>query len=150
MPFTDIAPPESTSNKTGISMSLSERGKAQIVRISFVKEAQAELFGGPVAGKRFFAKVGRGAHEGQLLLTQHDDGDLEAKGSMHGSANIKMKAWDLLPKGKRPAVQIELMEPAMGGFLFKLPAWAKPSGVGGKMESEFGLKKVGQGRSIME
>lgn len=80
MPFTDIAPPEIRSSKSGISCSLADgkRGAAGIFRISFTKAAQEQIFGGPIAGKRFFAKAGRGQDEGRLLLTPHEDGDLEA------------------------------------------------------------------------
>lgn len=141
MPFTDVAPPVETTNSTGISFSLSVGKKARTARISFNKQAQEEIFGGPIIGKKFFAKVGRGQDEGRLLIVQQDDGDLEAKAAMRGSASIRMKAWDLLPNDKRPAKSIELLEPSMGGFLFLLPSWARPTGVGGKMESEHGLKR---------
>lgn len=142
MPFTDVSPPEVVSSKTGISFSLSAGKKATVARVSFTAQAQEEIFGGSIAGKSFFAKVGRGADEGLLLIVQQKDGDLEAKSSMHGSASIKMKAWDLLPKDKRPAVQIECLRPEMGGFIFKLPPWAKPSGAGGKLEAEHGIKRT--------
>lgn len=142
MAFTDVAPPETWTNKTGISFSLSAPGKKKTatVRLSFTAVAQEEIFGGPIDGKRFFAKAGRAQDEGRLLLTEHDEGDLVAAKSMHGSANIKMKAWDLLPKSKRPAAAIDLVGPQEGGFVFQLPTWARPNGVGGKMTEEYGLK----------
>lgn len=142
MPFTDVSPPEPTTSKTGISFGISEGKRTKTARITLTAQAQKEVFGGSIVGKRFCAKVGRGQDEGRLLLIQVDDGELEAKASMRGSASIKMKAWDLLPNGKVPSQACELIEPSMGGFVFQLPKWARPSGVGGKMEQEHGIKRA--------
>ena len=141
MPFTEIAPPEVKSNKSGISFSLSVAKKTSTARISITAAAQQELFGKSIVDAKFTAKVGRGADEGKLLLIEDPEGTLVAKSSMHGSAFIKMKAWDLLPKDKRPSQSIESLGSKDGGLLFELPRWASPSGPGGLMEAEHGLKK---------
>ena len=104
------------------------------------------MFGKSIIGEKFSAQVGRGADEGKLLLRRDGNGDLIAKPSMHGSASIKMKAWDLLPKSKMPAMSIEMIGSHEGGRLFQLPPWASPSGVGGKLEQEFSVKKNLRGK----
>lgn len=146
MPFTNIAPPETATNKSGISFSLSIAKKTSTARISLTAAAQLELFGSSIIGEKFSAQVGRGADEGRLLIRRDGNGDLIAKQSMHGSASIKMKAWDLLPKSKMPAMSIETIGSHEGGLLFQLPPWASPSGVGGKLEQEFALNKDQRGK----
>ncbi len=147
MPFTDIAPPPAPpAPGTGISFSLTvSKAKIRKVRITLRSDIQAKYFGGPVAGKRFAAQAGRGADEGKLRLVMSDEGDLEAREGIKGSAYLTMSGWDLLPKDKRPAASCEVIEAsAVGLVILKLPPFCKPSGVGGKMAEEFALKKVGK------
>lgn len=148
MPFTDIAPPPAPASAgSGIGFSLRINKRNRTCRLTFRAEKQNQLFGGPIAGKKFSAQAGRGADEGLLRLVLDPNGDLEAKASMKGSAYITMSAWDLLPKDKRPAAEAEVKSsPSNVELILKLPSWAKPSGVGGKMEQEFGLKS-GKGRA---
>ena len=141
MSFTDVAPPEINTAKTGVSFSLAVGKKASVARMSFTAAAQMEIFERSIIGDRCVAKVGRGADEGKLLLVMQDDGDLEFKASMHGSALIKVAPWDLLPKDKRPAGAVDLIGTGHGGLLFRLPPWTRPSGPGGRMEAEHGLKR---------
>lgn len=144
MPFTDIAPPPATTTAgTGISFSLTvNKAKKRIVRLTFNADIQQQLFGAPIDGKRFSAQAGRGADEGRMRLVVDPDGDLVAKASMKGSASLRMSGWDLLPFDKRPAAQCEVYSvPSNVEVILKLPPFCKSSGVGGKMESEFGLGK---------
>lgn len=141
MPFTDVAPPEVKPAGTGISFALAISKRTSAARMTFNLRAQEEIFGTPIAGRKCFAKVGRGTDEGKLLLVLQDDGDLELKSSMKGSASVRMKAWDLLPKDKRPAAPCTYVGRQEGGYLFKLPDFCRPSGVGGKIEAEHGLRR---------
>ena len=61
--------------------------------------------------------------------------------SIKGSASITMSPWDLLPKDGRPAASCDIKHiPSNVEVIIKLPSWCKPSGVGGKIAAEFGLK----------
>lgn len=149
MPFTDIAPPpEAKAPGTGISFGFTINKAKQVkVRITFRETRQIELFGKPIDGLKFSAQVGRGAHEGLMRLVLDEDGDLVAKAGIKGSASINMGGWDLLPKDKRPAASCDVhSQPSNFEVILKLPPFCKPSGVGGKMESEFGLKTVKAGK----
>ena len=143
MPFTDIAPPPPPpAPGTGISLGLSipKRGSGK-VRLTIRADQQERIFGGPIADKTFSAQVGRGKDEGLLRLVMDPEGDLTAKASMKGSAFISMMAWDLLPKYKRPSGPCEVTQmPSNVEVIISLPSWAKPSGVGGKISTEFALK----------
>lgn len=144
MPFTDVAPPpEKPKPGTGISFGLRiDKRKRGTVRITFTEERQEYLFGGPIAGKRFSAQAGRGADEGKLRVVVDGDGALEAKAGIKGSASLTMSAWDLLPKDKRPAAPCEIdAVPKAGEVILSLPPFCRPNGVGGKIESEFGIRK---------
>lgn len=145
MAFTDIAPPPAPKGPgTGISFGLtySKAGTAK-VRLTFTAAVQQELFGGPMAGKKFHAQAGRGQDEGRLRLVMVDDGPLEARESVKGSAFLNMAAWDLLPKSKRPAAPCKVVDtPSNVEVILLLPPFCKPSGVGGKMTEEFALKPV--------
>lgn len=143
MPFTDIAPPPAPAPPgTGISFGLQIKKRGgNTVRLTFREHMQTTLFGGPIGGKKFSAQAGRGTDEGRLRLVLDENGDLEAKQGMKGSAYIVMGAWDLLPKDKRPSAPVEVHStPSNYELILTLPAWTRPSGVGGKMEQEFGLK----------
>ncbi len=141
MAFTDVAPPEKNTAKTGISFSLSILKPASVARLSFTAAAQMEIFERSIIAERCFAKAGRGPDEGRLLLVMQEDGDLEFKATMRGGASIRMNVWDLLPKDKRPAGAVDLIGTGHGGLLFRLPPWARPSGPGGRMDAEHGLKR---------
>ena len=144
MPFTDLAPPNSgvqVGSGVSFGLSVSKSGKATC-RLTMRAAAQEKLFGKSVIGAKCMLQVGRGADEGLLRLVLCDDGDFLFARSMRGSASVKIKAWDLLPKDKRPAQQIEVKTmPSNIEVIFRLPKWCRPSGVGGKMEAEFGLKR---------
>lgn len=143
MPFTDIAPPPAPPPPgTGItfSLSVSKRGVRK-VRITLREEIQNRYFGGPINGMKFTAQAGRGSDEGRLRLVVNPEGDLVAKGGIKGSASIHMAGWDLLPKDKRPAASCKIIESADCLLILELPPFCKPSGVGGRMTDEFGLKK---------
>lgn len=143
MAFTDIAPPPAPKAAgTGISFGLSfTKGGTAKVRLTLTADVQKQLFGGPIAGKRFQAQAGRGQDEGRLRLVMVEDGTLEARESIKGTAFISMGAWDLLPKSKRPAAPCKVVDaPSNVEVILALPAFCKPSGVGGKMAEEFALK----------
>ncbi|GEM_PF-4636700 len=128
MGFTPIkAPLKASDNRTGISLSLLVSKKAAVARLSVTARVQEEIFGGPIAGRRFEASVGRGQDEGRLLLVEKEGGALEARKSVAGSAMIRMVAWDLLPKDKRAGAEVRFLEAAQGGWLFLLPDWTRPS-----------------------
>jgi len=146
MPFTDIAPPPAPKPAgTGISFGMSINKAKQVkVRLTIREDLQLQLFGEAIAGKKMSAQVGRGSDEGLLRLILDESGDLEAKGGIKGSVYINMAGWDLLPKDKRPSAPCAVKSaPSNFEVILKLPAFCRPSGVGGKMEEEFGLKKTG-------
>jgi hypothetical protein len=149
MPFTDIAPPPAPKPPgTGISFGLScDKHKRTKVRLTFRADIQQSLFGGPIGGVKFHAKAGRGSDEGRLMLVQAPDGDLEARAGIKGSAYLVMSGWDLLPKDKRPAAPCKIHStPSNKEVILELPPFCRPSGVGGKMEAEHGLARVGTKR----
>ena len=146
MPFTDIAPPPAPKPAgTGISFGLTvSKSKTTKVRITFRADIQEQLFGGTIGGKRFHAQAGRGADEGRLRLVMVEDGPLEARAGIKGSAYINMSGWDLLPKDKRPASACKIhASPSNVEVILTLPPFCRPSGVGGKMSEEFGLPRAG-------
>ena len=142
MPFTDVSAPVVAKVGTGITFSLSVGKRSSFCRLIFNQASQMEIFERSIFEVRFAARVGRGVDVGKLLLLEQGDGDLVATKSFHGSAAIKMASWDLLPKGKVPSGSVYLLGPEMGGLMFQLPSWSKPSGVGGKIEKEHGLKTI--------
>lgn len=139
---------------TGISISLRElKGGRQKVRITFSTKIQTLIFGGPMAGRRFDVQVGRGTDEGKLRIVEIGDGEVVENGEftarpgVKGSASLFVGSWDLLPKGKRTAAPCEVaFSPRAGECILKLPAWCRPSGVGGRMEEQHGLKRAGAAR----
>lgn len=145
MPFTDIAPPPAPPPPgTGFTFSLQVTKRITKARLIIRADKQDQFFGGSVAGKAFSAQVGRGSDEGKLRLVLDPQGDLEAKPTMKGSVIINMRAWDLLPKDKRPAAACEVLSaPSSHELILKLPSFCKPSGVDGKLAAEFALKKGG-------
>lgn len=145
MPFTDIAPPApAKAPGSGFSLGLQEsKARGQIARLTIRGDMQERFFGKSVAGLKFSAQVGRGADEGRLRLVLDEQGDLEAKASVKGSVFIAMKAWDLLPKGKRPAGACEVQRaPSNHEVILVLPGWCKPSGVDGKIAQEHALPRI--------
>ncbi len=125
MAFTDVAPPETHTARTGISFSLWISKTASAARLSFTAAAQMEIFERSIIAERCFAKAGRGPDEGRLLLVMQADGDLEFRATMRGGASIRMNVWDPLPKDKRPAGAVDLIGTGHGGLLFRLPRVAQ-------------------------
>ena len=142
MPFTDARPINKQPAGTGISFSIMKtKSRGISARITFRKDVQAQLFGGPIEGKAFHVQVGRGAHEGLLRIVMTADGEFIASRGTRGSSSIRMSGWDLLPTDKRPASSCVIKEvPSNVEVIIALPPFCKPSGVGGKMESEFGIR----------
>lgn len=144
MVFTDAALPKKGSGSgTGLSLAVRvTKGRGVLARLTLTETVQNTLFGGAVAGLHFHAQVGRGSDEGRLRLVQADDGEFVAKASVRGSVTITMAAWDLLPKDRRPAGACKVhSRPSNFEAILDLPTWSKPSGAGGRMEVDFGLKK---------
>lgn len=145
MPFTD-APvlPKPSGPGTGISMSMREmKGGRFKVRLTFTAAMQQQLWGGSIAGKRFSIRIGRGSDEGKLQVVPSKEGEFVASDGVKGSASFSVGAWDLLPKGQRPAAAVTVGSMGNHGIVeLTLPAWCRPSGTGGKMEAEFGLKRT--------
>lgn len=144
MPFTE-APrvPVSSGEGSGVSISMQVAKSGAKVRISLKKEVQEDHFGGSIIGQKFKVMIGRGVDEGLLQIRRDDTGEAVATASTHGGASIKVGRWDLLPKDKRPAQQCEIKQATPDMMVLKLPGWCKPSGAGGKMEQEHGLKRAG-------
>lgn len=151
MAFTDIAAPRAakTASGTGISFGLRfTKGRGGVARLTFNEEVQKIVFGGPVGGKRFHAQAGRGSDEGRLRLVVTPDGEIEAKPGIKGSVSLSMATWDLLPRDARPAGSCKVhSRPSNVEVILELPAWSRPSGVGGWMEAEHGLKRQTTGRT---
>lgn len=145
MSFTNALPPVGNTIKTGISFGISARSRGVTARLTFTAQAQQEIFNRPIAGLAFRVQVGRGQDEGRLLLSLDENGELQARGGVRGSASIPMKAWDLLPQAKTPAAPCDLLEGRADGLLIKLPVWTCPSKPGGKLDQEHGLKRSGGG-----
>lgn len=146
MPFTDVAPPAAAAPPgTGYSFGLQVTKRNRTARLTIRSDKQIQAFGKSIIGARVTVQAGRGADEGRLRIVIDPDGDIEVKGGIKDSAFIKMNAWDLLPKDKRPAGACEVYaQPSNVELILTLPKWCRPSGVGGKMEAEFGLKKSTQ------
>lgn len=146
MPFTDVAPPAAPPPPgTGYSFGLQVSKRARTARLTIRADKQMQVFGKSIIGERVSVQAGRGSDEGRLRIVLDPNGDIEVKGGIKASASIKMNAWDLLPKDKRPAGACEVhSQPSNVELILTLPKWCRPSGVGGKMEAEFGLKKPAQ------
>ncbi len=127
MSFTDVAPPETHTARTGISFSLWISKTASAARLSFTAAAQMEIFERSIIAERCFAKAGRGPDEGRLLLVMQADGDLEFRATMRGGASIRMNVWDPLPKDKRPAGAVDLIGTGHGGLLDSGTPWRPAS-----------------------
>lgn len=146
MPFTDIAPPKAakTASGTGISMGLRfSKSRGGVARITINTAMQEFIFGGPIHGQRFHAQAGRGADEGLLRLVKTDDGQIEAKAGVKGSASLSMATWDLLPKDARPSASCAVKSrPSNVEVILSLPTWCRPSGVDGKISAQHRLKPI--------
>jgi hypothetical protein len=92
--------------------------------------------------KEFAIGVGRGVDEGRLLIHPVEQGGFKATRSFRDSAAIKIGAWDLLPKDKRPSQSGKVLRVTPEGVVIELPKWAMPSAPDGKMGAEFALKPV--------
>lgn len=144
MPFTPapaVAPPKPAGTGISCSLRISKRGSNTFWLI-FNQEAQQRLFGGSIVGRHVSVGIGRGSDEGKLLVAFVEDGGFEVSRSFRGAALIKVGAWDLLPKDKRPVGPGEVVTVSAEAIVIKLPKWARPSAPDGKLGSEFGLKPV--------
>lgn len=142
MPFTDVAPPTIKKPGTGISLSLRKTARAGVTaRLTFTEQKQRDLFGDAIHGRAAHIQVGRGVDEGRLRLVFTEDGEFTFSSGVQGSASIVMAAWDLLPKDKRPAEACTVhSRPSNYEVILTLPKFCRPSGLGGKLEQEHGLK----------
>lgn len=133
---------------TGISCYLRVTKRGRIFTLYLSSATQDRIFGGPAAGMKFGVAIGRGSDEGKLQLmrlpdkTEPGDHVFEAGSSLRGGATIKCGAWDLLPKDKRPGSTVDLIHYDVKTITLRLPSWARPSGTGGVMAAEHGLKPV--------
>jgi len=145
MPFIDAQAPEAPpANTTGINIALRSSGKGDNVRwkvrMTINQEAQQKLFEGNVMGEMFNIQVGQGVDEGFLRLVMCSGGEFEAKSLVKDSISLTIAAWDLLPKGIRPAAECFIeAQPSNVEAIIKLPNWCKPNGHGGKNDSTYGL-----------
>ncbi|KHQ51126.1 hypothetical protein [Mameliella alba] len=145
MPFKDARPPvQAAGPGTGVSISLTinKAGNGK-VRLTLREDVQSSRFGGPIAGQRFSIQIGRGCDEGRLRIARDDNGAFEARSGIKGGATLYVAAWDLLPKSPRKAEPCK-MKPfeREGELILDLPDFCRPSRSGGRMDQEFGLKKV--------
>lgn len=143
MTFTPVPlPPAKAPNGTGLSFSLQLFRNVRKARLTIRADMQEQVFGGSIIGKTVSAQVGRGSDEGKLRVVLDPEGGLIAQKSVKGNAFISMGAWDLLPKDKRPAGSCKVVaNPSQTEMIVQLPDWCKPSASGGKLASEFGLKR---------
>lgn len=142
MPFFDVKAPEAKAKiGTGFGFGLSVTKSQVKARLTIRADKQEQFFGGPLAGKMFSVQAGRGADEGLLRIVLDEQGDIEAKRMMHGTVSLSLRAWDLLPKDKRPAAQCDVKAaPSNFELILKLPPWARPSSSQGNLAKEFALK----------
>lgn len=143
MTFTPVPlPPAKKPTSTGLSFSLQFFRSVRKARLTIRAEMQEQVFGKSIIGEKFEAQAGRGSDEGKLRLVLNPEGPLVAQASVKGTAFISMGAWDLLPKDKRPAAPCKVVaNPSQTEMVVELPSWSKPSAIGGKMASEFGLTR---------
>ncbi|MBV7394571.1 hypothetical protein [Mameliella sediminis] len=147
MPFKDARPPvQAAGPGTGVSISLAiNKAGGGKVRLTLREDVQTARFGGPVAGKRFAVQIGRGSDEGRLRIFLDAMGAFEARAGIKGGATLYVAAWDLLPKSPRKAEPCRLKPfERQGELILELPDFCRPSRAGGKMDQEFGLRKVGK------
>lgn len=149
MPFIDAQAPEAPpANTTGINLALRSVGKGKNTRwkarMSISNSAQEEMFGSNVGGESFNVQIGQGVDEGFLRIVMCDDGEFEAKSLVKDSITLTIAAWDVLPKGVRPAAECKIKsKPSNVEAIIELPSWCKPNGHGGKNDSTYGMKKAG-------
>lgn len=137
MPFTSAPPlPAPRPSGTGITCSTRISKRGNTFWLIFNEDAQKRYFGRSIIGEKADVRIGRGSDEGKMQITL-GAGDFEVHKGMRGSATIKVGAWDLLPKDKRPAASGEPINFNERSMVLKLPSWAKPSSHDGKIAQEF-------------
>lgn len=128
MPFETVLPPKKVPSGTGISCSLRAARSGLTVCIFINEAAQIDLFGGLLANKKCRAGYGTGPDAGSLQIIFDKDGDLQFQSSVRGVAVLKLRAWQGLPKDRRPSVSIAVKEHDERKFVVQLPFWATPEG----------------------
>lgn len=120
--------------KSGISMTQGEvRGKT-FFRIGLTAACQTELFGIRLdPTKDAIALIVTNDKDvrhlmGIKIVPADDPAGLPFSGGPHGSASLKLAAWQSNGGGKRPAVSLVIANRAVngGGISVKLPDWARP------------------------
>lgn len=115
-----------------MSMQITKRSKK--VRFTISAKAQEQYFGGLVAGKTCKVMIGGGDDEGLAQLRLEDQAQNTFSSSARGSAFISVGHWMALPNDARPAAACEVIDHSEGLITLRLPAWAKSTGPGGKLD----------------
>lgn len=128
MPFETVLPPKKFRSGTGISCSLRAARSVSTVCIFINEAAQKDLFGGPVANRTCRVGYGTGPDAGLLQIIFDKDGDLQFTSGVRGTAVLKLRAWQGLPKDKRPSVSIAVKQNDERKLVLQMPFWATPEG----------------------
>ncbi|MGD1880831.1 MAG: hypothetical protein ACFB11_00735 [Paracoccaceae bacterium] len=135
----------STAAKPSATISLGESRSQQYIRIGMTASAQIEAFGHQLDAEKHGLAITvsdepKSNHQIDIKLVPVSDPDaVPLKNSMHGSCFVKLVPWSKVAAGKRPAEHMKLLTKSANSISVRLPEWARPE-----------LKKVGQGKSIMD
>lgn len=143
MPWKALTPPEPTGPAKGPVARLSActgRGGEPKLLLTLNARLQAQLFGGPIVGKRFRVELGQGADSDQLRVTPDDKGGFQAVKQPHGTARITLKPWARHLRIPHKSTRLECHWNGQGLDLV-LPEWAGDKGAKAAMEAAFGLKR---------
>lgn len=139
-------PFDGTVRTSGFSISVVSAKAGQYMRIGITKAAQLKHFGGPLNPETDalileLSDEGKDNHMMRIKLADADESDaFQFKPGIKGSLHMKISPWCQIAAGKRPAVELPVVAAhSQKEVAVKLPEWARPP-----------LKKIGQGKSIMD
>lgn len=119
----------SGSTASGIKIALRKTAAGTIfVSLTINAEAQAALFGGPVAkGTGFVVTLNSDANKRHILgLFRKDGAEITARGGGKAAIALNMSAWQGCPETSQKAAHCPVIGAQKGVVMLRLPKWAQP------------------------
>ena len=127
MTFTTLKSPTLGPPTSGFRLLLRITKRGDYVCLYISRHAQQRIFGGCVFDRRMTARIGRGTHEGEMVLEAADEGALTAKNAgAKGTARIDIERWDLLQKHPCKSESCRIIREEVDSVTLGLPDWACP------------------------
>ncbi len=121
--------PHSAGTASGIKIALRKTSAGSVyVSLTINAEAQAALFGGPVAkGTGFVVTLNSDANKRHILgLFRQDGAAITARSSMRGAIALNMSAWRGCTDQSQKATPCPVIRNEKGVVMLRLPKWAQP------------------------